>query len=77
MEELERRIAHMRALLRNVTDERAIKAVQDIIADANRTLETLLQSNGSSGRRASSAARKNNHCQGLIGTVKSRHTVLD
>jgi len=45
-EELERRIVRMRSLLRNVTDERAVKAIQDIIADANRTLETLLKRNG-------------------------------
>jgi hypothetical protein len=42
MEELGRRIAHMRALLRNVTDERAVTVIQDIIADANRTLDALL-----------------------------------
>ena len=46
MEELERQITHMRSLLRNITDERAVKAIQEIIADANRTLETLLQRNG-------------------------------
>ena len=43
MDELQQRIAQMRALLRNVTDQRAVQAIQDIIADANRTLESLLQ----------------------------------
>jgi hypothetical protein len=46
MEELERRIGQMRALLRNVTDERAVKAIQDIIAEANRTLEARLRRSG-------------------------------
>lgn len=46
LDELERRIARMRALLRNVTDERAVKAIQDIVADANRTLETLAKRDG-------------------------------
>jgi predicted nucleic acid-binding Zn-ribbon protein len=46
LEELQRRIAHMRGLLRDVTDERTVKALQDLIADANHTLEKLAKRSG-------------------------------
>jgi hypothetical protein len=41
--ELARRIDRMQVLLRTISDERAVRAINDIIAEANRRLETLLR----------------------------------
>jgi hypothetical protein len=39
--ELEERIVHMRALQRTVTDERALRAISDIIDESNRRLDMI------------------------------------
>jgi predicted nucleic acid-binding Zn-ribbon protein len=41
--ELARRIARMQVLLRTIADERAMRAINDIIEEANRRLEALLE----------------------------------
>ena len=46
--ELARRIVRMQVLLRTISDERAVRAINDIIAEANRRLEALLEE----GRKA-------------------------